>query len=150
MTPTVPELLTGNLAAFSEPPPPESAGDFMAGRIGVVGLISLLAAQEAERGVQARVEENGAIRALFRRLAPDWDGRMGGRLALLGSGSDPSLTLSALDQENAELRRELIDLHSLVDAENCPEADALRREIVQLYKTMADGRALHLPPMHPR
>ena len=50
MTPTVPELLLGNFLCLSEPPPPESSGDFLQARIGVTGMISLLCAQEAERG----------------------------------------------------------------------------------------------------
>jgi len=65
MTPTVPELLLGNFLCLIEPPPPESSGDFQQGRIAVTGMIALLCAQEAERGVAARVWENGAIREVL-------------------------------------------------------------------------------------
>ena len=52
-----------------EPPPADSAGEFMAGKIAVTGMISLLAAQEAERGAAVRVAENRAMRTLFAEAA---------------------------------------------------------------------------------
>lgn len=150
MTPTTPELLTGVLTAFAEPAPPESAGEFMAGRIGVVGMISLLAAQEAERGVSVRVEENRAIRALFVRAAPGWDQALDGALTRAAGRTDEDLTLTALDARNAELRRTLIALHAAVDSSDRPNAPALQWELLAMLKRMAELRALHLPPMPPR
>lgn len=150
MTPTTPELLTGVLAALAEPPPPESSGEFTAGRVGVVAMIAFLAAQEAERGVEVRVRENEAIRALFARVAPTWDVELRGILSRLAEDSDCVLTLSALDSRNAELRTALIALQTLVEASDHANAAALRRDILGLLKQMADGRALHLPPMPPR
>ncbi|MGH1557906.1 hypothetical protein ACRAWD_09255 [Caulobacter segnis] len=49
----------------------EQQGEFMAGKVGLVALPSLLAAQEAERGVAARVEENALIRAMLDAAAAD-------------------------------------------------------------------------------
>lgn len=150
MTPTTPELLIGVLAAFAEPAPPESAGEFMAGRIGVVGMISLLAAQEAERGIATRVEENRAIRALFSRFNRNWDSALGGQLSWAARGGDGDLTLTALDAKNAELRRTLIALHAAVDTSGRPDTTPLQGELLHLLKHMAELRALHLPPMPPR
>ena len=48
MTPTVPELLMGNFICLMEPPPPESTGEFLQGRIAVTGMIAMLCAQEAK------------------------------------------------------------------------------------------------------
>ena len=69
MIPTPAEVLIGNFIALIEPPPPDSAGEFMAGKVGVIGMISLLAAQEMEKGAAVRVAENRAIRALFAESA---------------------------------------------------------------------------------
>ena len=65
MTPSLPDILVGNFMCMADPGPPEQQGEFMAGKVGLVALLSLLAAQEAERGgldVQpaARLETGGA------------------------------------------------------------------------------------------
>jgi hypothetical protein len=140
MTPTVPELLLGNFLCLMDPPPPESSGDFLQSRIGVTGMISLLCAQEAERGIEARVWENGAIRTLLTRSAPAY----GARFAEAAAGEDTDLSLAAMDRANADLRRALIDLHIAV--ETARDA-ALDTEIRGLYVRMADARRLDLPPL---
>ncbi|MDO8295626.1 MAG: hypothetical protein Q7T19_04210 [Caulobacter sp.] len=140
MTPTVPELLLGNFVCLMDPPPPESSGDFLQSRIGVTGMISLLCAQEAERGIAARVWENGAIRDLLRRAAPTY----GAAFAEAATGEDTDLSLAATDRANADLRRALIDLHIAV--ETARDA-ALDTEIRGLYVRMADARRLDLPPL---
>lgn len=140
MTPTVPELLMGNFLCLMEPPPPEAAGDFLQARIGVTGMISLLCAQEAERGVAARVWENGAIRATLTEAA----GAYGAAFAEAAKGEDSDLSLAALDQANAALRRALIDLHIAVETAR----DAARDTAIRaLYVRMADARRLDLPPL---
>ncbi|MDP1738565.1 MAG: hypothetical protein Q8L23_14130 [Caulobacter sp.] len=140
MTPTVPELLLGNFLALMEPPPPESMGDFLQGRVAVTGMIALLSAQEAERGIEARAWENGAIRALLTASAPAW----GDRFGEAAKGVDKDLSLAAMDRANAALRRELIALHIAV--EQARDA-ALDTEIRKLYVKMADARRLDLPPL---
>ncbi len=140
MTPTVPELLLGNFLCLMEPPPPESSGDFLQARIGVTGMISLLCAQEAERGSAARVWENGAIRGLLAEVA----GAYGERFADAAKGSDDDLSLAALDASNAALRRALIDLHIAVETARDAALDTVIRA---LYVKMADARRLDLPPL---
>lgn len=140
MTPTVPELLKGNFLCLMEPPPPESSGDFLQSRIGVTGMISLLCAQEAERGIAARVWENGAIRAVLTAAA----GAYGQGFAGAAMGEDSDLSLAALDAANAALRRALIDLHIAVETAR----DAARDTAIRaLYVKMADARRLDLPPL---
>jgi len=140
MTPTVPELLQGNFIALIEPPPPESSGDFLQSRVAVTGMISLLCAQEAERGIAARVWENRAIRALLTRSAPTY----GARFAEAAAGEDTDLSLAAMDRANADLRRALIDLHIAVETARDATLDT---EIRGLYVRMADARRLDLPPL---
>ena len=140
MTPTVPELLRGNFLSLMEPPPPESMGDVLQGRIAVTGMIAMLSAQEAERGIEARTWENGAIRAVLAGAAAT----DGARFAEAAAGEDRDLSLSAMDRSNAALRRALIDLH--IAAEQARDA-GLDTAIRQLYVKMADARRLDLPPL---
>lgn len=140
MTPSLPDILVGNFLCMAEPPPPESMGEFMAGRVGVVALLSLLAAQEAERGVAARVWENGAIRAILVEAAPIH----GAIFAEASTGTDTDLSLGALDRANAALRRSLIALHEAVEAAGDTARD---HAILRLYRDMADARRLDMPPL---
>jgi hypothetical protein len=140
MTPTVPQLLLGNFMSMIEPPPPEAMGEFMAGKVAVTAMISLLAAQEAERGIEARLWENSAIRAVLSRSAIDY----GERFKEASKGHDSDFTLAKLDAANARLRRELIALHELAES----RADGkLHKEIIALYVKMAEARRLDMPPL---
>lgn len=140
MTPTVPEILLGNFLSMLEPPPPEAMGEFLQGRVGVIGMLSMLCAQEAENGISARVWENGAIRALLARSAATY----GEAFARAAEGEDTDFSLAAMDAANAALRRALIDLHIAVEA---ARDAALDDEIRQLYVRMANARRLDLPAM---
>ena len=131
MTPTLPDILTGQAVALMTPMPPEAGGDYLAGRMGMLAMLAGLAAQEAERGAAARVWENGAIRAL---------------LATAGVAPAPAvenLAWSALDAANAELRRALIGLHEAAEDRG---DRALQVEILDLYRQMATARRLVLAP----
>ncbi len=132
MTPSLPDIMLGQVAALSAPMPPEAAGDYLVGRLGLVAMLSILAAQEAERGIDSRVWENAAIRDLLARAAAPAD-----------CPAAADLTWSALDRENACLRRSLIDVH--VAAEEAGDA-VLDLEILHLYQEMAERRRLDLPP----
>jgi len=140
MTPTVPEILMGNFLSMIEPPPPEAMGEFLQGRVAVIGMLSMLCAQEAESGIAARVWENGAIRDLLTRYAPTY----GPTFATAAAGQDTDFTLTALDAANAALRRALITLH--IAAEQARDA-ALDDEIRQLFVKMAQARRLDLPAL---
>lgn len=140
MTPTVPEILLGNFLSMLEPPPPEAMGEFLQGRVSVIGMLSMLCAQEAENGIAARVWENGAIRALLARAAATY----GEAFARAAEGEDTDFSLTAMDAANAALRRALIDLHIAVEA---ARDAALDDEIRQLYVQMANARRLDLPAM---
>lgn len=140
MTPTLPELLMGNFLCMIDPPPPEAMGEFMAGRVGVVAMISLLAAQEAERGTEARLWENSAIRAVLSKSAIDY----GERFRTASRGHDSDFGLTALDKANASLRRHLIALHEMAESRDDAK---LHKEIIALYVKMAQARRLDLPPL---
>lgn len=151
MIPTAAEVLLGNFMTLIEPSPPESAGEFMAGKIGVVGMISLLAAQEAEKGAAVRVAENRAMRTLFAEAAAvDWAPSLKDRLRTLAGGEDLDLSITALDRANAVLRLALIDLHAAVENTPGDAARAQEKRIVRLLREAADARRLDLPPMPAR
>jgi hypothetical protein len=124
--------MTGHVVALTAPMPPEASGDYLIGRLGLVAMMSILAAQEAERGIDARVWENAAIRALLARAG-----------APAESPPAADLTWTALDQENAELRRALIAVHVAAEEECAADLD---RDILHLYKAMSERRRLVLPP----
>ncbi|HEY2481943.1 MAG TPA: hypothetical protein VGI30_07085 [Caulobacteraceae bacterium] len=129
MTPALPDILTGQAVALMTPLPPEAGGDYLAGRVGLLAMLAGLAAQEAERGLAARVWENGAIRALLAEAGgPPVE-------------ADEGLTWSALDAANARLRRVLIAVHE--GAEERGDR-TLQAEILELYQQMAAARRLVL------
>jgi hypothetical protein len=142
MTPSLPDILMGYFIALTAPLPPEASGDYAAGRLGILGMLAVLAAQEAERGTAARLWENGAMRALFSRAASGFDGDLGGRLATAGAGADDDFSWTALDRANADLRRLLIALHEAVEERR---DTALDTTILALYRRMAHERRLELP-----
>jgi hypothetical protein len=143
MTPALPDILRGNFLCLAIPAPVESQGEFMTGRVGVIALLSLLAAQEVERGTTARVWENSAIAMVLIEAAETY----GVQYAELAETITKDLSLEALDRANAALRRGLIALHEAVEV----AGDLTRhRAIVGLYGEMAERRRLDLPPLPAR
>lgn len=141
MTPSLPDILVGNFMCMADPGPPEQQGEFMAGKVGLVALLSLLAAQEAERGAASRVSENALIRAALSEAAADYG------LDVDGLPSTDEVIFTALDRVNAALRTALIGLHEAVEAR---EDTARHYTILKLYAKMADLRRLDLPPLPAR
>ena len=143
MTPALPDILRGNFMCLAIPAPVESQGEFMTGRVGVIALLSLLAAQEVERGTTARVWENAAIAAVLADAAVAY----GAQYAEVAEITAQELSPEALDRANAALRRGLIALHEAVET----AGDLARhRGIVALYGQMAEQRRLDLPPLPAR
>ncbi|MGH7024049.1 MAG: hypothetical protein ACREEB_10725 [Caulobacteraceae bacterium] len=129
MTPALPDILIGQAVALTTPLPPEAGPDYLAGRAGLLAMLATLAAQEAVKGVAARVWENRAIADLLARAGQE--------------SSPPSDDLSwrALDAVNADLRRQLIAVHEAAEARGDL---AQQRVILQLYRDMAAARRLDL------
>jgi hypothetical protein len=142
MTPSLPDILAGQAAALATPLPPEASGDYAAARLGILGMLAVLAAQEAERGIAARLWENGAMRMLFSTAAQAYDGELDGRLGAAAAGAEDDFSWTALDGANADLRRLLIALHEAVEERRDA---ALDLEILRLYRRMAHERRLELP-----
>ncbi len=126
MTPALPDILNGAARALATPSPPESSGEFMVGKIGLVAMLLMLASQEAEKGLAVRVWENAAMRE-----------RLGETMK-----SPPDFRLSKLDADNADLRRRLIVAHEAAETRSDTSAD---RAFLELYKAMAEARRLDIP-----
>lgn len=129
MTPALPMLLMGQVVALSAPAPPEASGDYAVSRIGLVAMLLMLAAQEAERGPAAVRAENAAIAALLAQAGEVVD----------DAAADESW--SGQEARNAILRRALIGLH---EAAETRRDRPLQRRILDLYVQMAHGRRLTL------
>ena len=142
MTPTTSELLAGCAAALAAVPNAEDAGLFMATRLRTVATINVLVAQECATGSAVRVWENAALRSLLGEAAA----RYGEPYAEAGSIDDGDLSLTALDDANARLRRLLIRLHEAAEAASDHKLD---RMILALYREMAQRRELKLPGEKP-
>ncbi len=142
MTPTLVDILRGQAAALAAPQPPEACGDYLAGRLGLLAMLAILAAQEAERGARVEISENAALRQLLARASAAYDDHFAGALARAAAGPAGDFSASALDAENAELRRWLIALHEAAEARGDAEVEL---EIIELYVFMAEARRLDLP-----
>ena len=142
MTPSLPTILMGQVATLNAPAPPEASGDYAVSRAGMVSMLLMLSAQEAERGPAARAWENGALRAVLSEAASAYDEALGGVLSSADGVTDGDGGWSALDGANAELRRRLIALHQAAEARSDA---ALQRRILDLYVEMAHARRFDLP-----
>lgn len=140
MTPTAQHLLNACIMTLATPPRPEDAGVFAAARIRLVALTNRLAAMETLDAAAIRVRENAALRAILAEAGPAHG------ISTTGAGDDGDYSLAALDAANAGLRRLLIRLHET--AEQAGDR-ALDRRILKLYREMARGRELVLPPVKP-
>lgn len=139
MTPTAQHLLNACIMTLATPPRPEDAGVFAAARIRLVALTNKLAAMETADAAAVRVRENAALRAILAEAGPAH--------GISPTGDDDGdYSLATLDAANAALRRLLIRLHDA--AEQAGDA-ALDRKILKLYRDMARGRELVLPPVKP-
>ena len=141
MTPTSQDLLNACILTLASPPRPEDAGVFAAARIRLVALINKLVALEAAEAAAVRVRENAALRALLEAAGPAY-----GLHDEATETADGDYSIAALDEANAKLRRLLIQLHEAVELAG---DTALDRKILKLYREMARGRELHLPPVKP-
>jgi hypothetical protein len=142
MIPTATDLLNGCIRTLMAPPRPEDAGVFLTARMRTVALINRLVALECTNGSAVRVSENAVIRTLLAGA-----GSKHAALAAAAAGiSDGDYSIEALDAANAGLRRLLIELHEAVELAGDNKLD---RQILKLYREIAERRELKLPPARP-
>jgi hypothetical protein len=113
------ELTLTQIAPKVQPP-------YLAGTLGMIGTALAVLTEEWDRCAHRLVEENHAIRALFRRAETlTLEAGLAGELRALAGGEDDDLHISALDAGNAALRSALIRLQTAVEARDDAPATAL-------------------------
>ena len=134
------ELLIGNAQALVVPPAEGAAGDYAAGMLGVVAMLCVLAAEEADGAAARQNAENREMRALFATAVQDGSaGALRERLDRLTREGDGDLRLSALSDAGNKLRETLIDLHVQADESGNVGLDAA---ILHLLRRHATARRL--------
>ena len=87
--------------------------------VGTIAAMLLAIREEFERAASRRVEENAAMRAIFREASSVVeDAGLQRRLESAAASGDPGLEVSVLEATNAELRALLIDLHAHLPMES--------------------------------
>ena len=130
MTPTIPDVLIELAGLIARNAMPDVDPADRASALGLSSLLLSVAAQDWDRAAARLVEENAAIRLLL----SDAPAALGGgdvaeRLWTLSSGRDDDLRISALEAANAPLRAALIELQTIVEGIQTPEARGLEAAI---------------------
>jgi hypothetical protein len=145
--PDVPLALQKLAASLLGEVAPAVGVDYLQRNTGISAIMLQLASEEWERAAARRVEENGALRAIFRDAAAvATDAGLRGRLAAAAAGADADLRISSLEAANASLRALLIELHAHVEALDAPEARRLEDAIWSELRRSTERRALSLAP----
>ncbi len=115
--------------------------------VGVLGMMLMAVRHEHERAAARRVEENRELRRMFARAgtvvgAGDLSKGLADKLAAAADAEDTDLTVSALEESNAELRGLLIELHAAVEEIDSPAARTLEEEIWRELAASTRRRAL--------
>jgi hypothetical protein len=112
------------------------------GSAAVLALLLKFAAREYERGADIRAAENGDLRALFTELAPRVsEAGLRRQLESAAATRDTSLSISALNASNRQLRHTLVALQSWTEEHGTREE---RQRIWTVLKAMADRRIVSL------
>jgi hypothetical protein len=105
------------------------------GTIGMVAAMVAMAAEEWDRAGSRRLEENQALRQLFRDAAPVVkDAALARRLSELAETTDRDVRISTLEENNCTLRAALIDLHIHVESQS---GDDMRRLETAIWQELA-------------
>ncbi|MBI3676865.1 MAG: hypothetical protein HY243_09655 [Proteobacteria bacterium] len=144
MKPEVDQILRFSAGQLITGIAPDLPVGYNQGAVSLLGFMMLLAAQEYDRAADIRVTENADIRKLFGALLPRVrDAALTEKLKTASESKDASLTISALDAANYDLRRLLIALHTHVETQG---DTASAKRIWAVLKAMADRRVV-APPM---
>ena len=147
MKPDVPLALQKLAGSLLTEIAPAVGVDYLQRNTAVSAIMLQLASEEWERAAARRVEENVALRALFREAAGvAAEAALRARLAAAAAGGDADLRISALDAANASLRALLIELHAEVETLDGPAARRLEDAIWVELRRSTERRALSLAP----
>ena len=115
--------------------------------VSVIGLMLTQLADEFDRAASRRVEENRELRRIFAEAAEVvTNADLRAKLAEAASGEDGSLTVSALEQNNCELRELLIALHVHVEELDSKAARGIEAQIWRELVRSTERRKLGIGP----
>jgi len=126
---------------------PEIRSDYAQRSALIAGMLLQSVAEEWDRAAVRRVEENTALRALFRDAASAVrDASLAERIGAAAEGSDTDLHISALDRSNDALRALLIELHAHIEELEGAAAREVEAAIWGELRRSTERRALAVAP----
>lgn len=139
-----PNLVLGHLAGLMlQQLAPQVQPSYLAGTIGMSGMLMGMMAEEWDRAADRLARENRAIRGLFRQAERiSLDAALAQDLRALAGGEDDDLRISALDAANAGLRAGLIRLQAAVEGRTDAASKALNDAIWAELSASTQRRAL--------
>jgi hypothetical protein len=118
---------------------------FDANSVAMMSFMLKMVAEEWDRSAAWRVEENVAIRALFKEAVANIADRvLADRLKALAAGTDSDLHIKKLDAANNELREALTALHAHVETLRIPAAKKIEDSIWTELRRSVDRRRVGL------
>jgi hypothetical protein len=145
--PEVPKVLEVVAAKLLFEVAPNITPSYRQSSIGVTAMLLGMVREEWDRAAARRVEENAALRALFRDAAgaiSDTDLRR--RLEAAAASSDTSLLVSELERGNDALRALLIELHAHVEEQPGAASRAIEDAIWRELSASTERRKVALAP----
>ena len=142
--PNVLEIIAGTLLFDVAP---HVSPSYRQSSVGVTAMLLGMIREEWDRAAARRIEENAALRALFRdavSAVSDTDLRR--RLEAAAGSSDASLLVSELEKGNDALRALLIELHAFVEQQSGAASRALEDAIWRELAASTERRRVSLAP----
>lgn len=125
---------------------PHLTAEYAMGSAAVIGLMMFQTATEFERAAEIRVQENAALRGIFKdALDVVSDETLKVRLEEASGSVDQSLAISVLDQANDDLAALLIELQAHIEQLGGAAACQLEAQIWGELARAADARRLPHP-----
>ena len=144
MKPDVPAVLEHHAALLAARIVPQLTG-FDANSVAMMSAMLSMVAEEWDRAAAWRVEENAAIRGLFRDALPVVAGTaLADRIERLASETDGDLRLHSLDASNDRLRAALGELHAVIEPMTRKDAQQLDRAIWEELRRSVERRRVGL------
>jgi hypothetical protein len=147
MKPEVPNVLEIVAATLLFDVAPHVAPAYRQSSVGVTAMLLGMMREEWDRAAARRIEENTALRALFRAAVPavsDTDLRR--RLEDAATSREASALVSELERGNDALRALLIELHAYVEQQASAEAREVEAAIWRELSASTERRKLSLAP----
>ena len=147
MKPEVPKLLEVLAGKLLFDVAPYVSPSYRQSSVGVTAILLGMVREEWDRAASRRIEENSALRELFRNAAPAvTDTALRRRLEAAAISSEASLLISELERSNDALRALLIELHAHVEEQSSAQARAIEAAIWRELSASTERRKLGLAP----